>query len=603
MDELRKYIVTASKEIWNDVVRPNINFYAVIGLFSCVFLLVLASLKVLDLLLSFQPNLTDYPYLNPPVFLSLGEAIASVAILLAVYQFRKDRGLIALQMRPYLRPLIIVTMICGLVLTSISPFILVERPCYIFQLSIFWQVIAGLLIVFSFVFLFIKTRTKRLFTPNTADRFYSVLVHELSRPSDERIDTILETFLDNFDEICKTAKNRDAKGQGYAVALLDVVLGESSIINVLTTKRLDALHYILYVIEKYELSRDEARGLLPIIKNLFKDHSSYLYKHLDTNGLALSSNLYEQLFGSAHILNNFDPFNYPCLDYQMSQKTDTESLEVVTKALSTSIETYLKTGSVSPRAINAGLSHLSEIFGSLCSKIQREKPKYFVESDWWLINTISHFLGHDYAFLAYQEQLNETVTEQEKTATEASFYSDATINDGIAATIYKAFEQLASVSSEETIDDVYHIVLGLLHGMMYEYEYKTGYRMPFETKLWEQIGRNVLEQTYPAVLPIYLSFMGFVLASDTTRTGWVGEQAERMRRLLYVDLKPLLDSKQKMINGDEMEKTLLPSYMKYTGGKFTYTMGFGKGTPVEIAEPPVGSTSALTGVNLQGRMV
>lgn len=599
MNEVGKYVVTMYTEIWTDIIRPNANFFALIGLFSCILL----TYKAIYLVATFQPNLSDYPYLNPPVFLSAGEAIASVAILLAVYQFRKSRGSIAFKVREYVLPVVFVTMLCGVGLTFISPFILVERPYYIFQLSVFWQVIAGILIAFSIIFLFLKSTSKGLFTKVTANKFYYVLVAELSRPSPERVDIILDTFLENFDRICEMAKNDNDDVRSYARALLDVVLGEGSMVDMISTKRLDALHYILYTIGKYELDRNHVRGLSPIIKNLFNDHGSYLYKHLDVNGLALSSNLYDQLFGSPLILNNFKPFVYPSINYQMSKKIGTEEIEITLKALSTAIETYLKSESVSARSINDGLSHLSTIFGNLCIKIQREKPEHFVESDWWLLNTISHFLGHDYAFIAYQDQLNDSVTEAEKRSTEASFYSDATINDGIAAAIYKAFEQLTYVMTDENIDDVYHIVLNLMYGMMYQYEYKTGYRDPFERVLWEQIGRNVIEQTYPAVLPIYLSFMGLVLTSDNQRLGWVGEQAERVRRLLYIDLKPLLDSKQKMVNGDDMEKALLPSYMKYVGGKFTYTMGFGKGPTKEIEEPPAESVSALIGVNLQGGMV
>lgn len=606
MDGLRGYLSNICRQVWKNVIQPHQKFYELVGLFSCISLFILFAYKAFELARTFEPNLTAYPYLNPPVFLSVGEAIASVAILLAVYQFRKDRGSISLKIRSYVLPTTVTSMVCGLLLTFFSPFILIEQPSYIFQLSIFWQIAAGVLIIFSIVFLFLKTTNKNLFTKNSAANFYHVLVSELSRPSDERIQTVLQVFLENFDQICSAAKGADTTERSYARALLDVVLGESSMVDIISTKRLDALHYILYTIKKYDLNQQQVRGLHPIIKNLFRDHGSYFYQHLSTNGLALSSNLYDQIFGSPVIINNFGPFGYPSMDYLMANATDEEEIEVVIKALSTAIATYLKTGVVSPRNINEGLSHVSKIFGSLCHKIRRGEEngitKQALENDWWSLHTIAHFLAHDYAFLVYQDILNEEIVEKEKTAREASFYSAETINAGIAAALYKGFEHLAMTLSSENIDDVYHTVLDLMHGMMYEYDYKTGYRPPFEEMLWGQIKRNVEERTYPAVLPVFLSFMGLSLASDDEGKGWEGEQEEMLRRLLYIDLKPLLDLKEKMVNKKAMEEVLLPSYMKYEGGKFTYTMGFGEGTTKVIAEPVAGSSSVLAEVTLGERM-
>ena len=74
-----------------------------------------------------------------------------------------------------------------------------------------------------------------------------------------------------------------------------------------------------------------------------------------------------------------------------------------------------------------------------------------------------------------------------------------------------------------------------------------------------------------------------------------------MRRLLYIDLKPLLDKEEKMVNDELMKDALLPNHLDYKDGKFIYTFGFGKGPQQEILEPPLGSTSALEGVDLEFR--
>jgi hypothetical protein len=108
---------------------------------------------------------------------------------------------------------------------------------------------------------------------------------------------------------------------------------------------------------------------------------------------------------------------------------------------------------------------------------------------------------------------------------------------------------------------------------------------------------NVVRRYYPATLRAYLEFLGLLLLSNQENQGaWVQSEAERVRRLLYVDLKPLFEHEEKMINGDLMQSALLPQAMRYADGKFYYRGGFGKGPEHAISEPPDASQSALEGV-------
>jgi hypothetical protein len=585
---------------------PYPRFFAISYLTLSVALIFEALIFLLLALAHFlKPDLTNYPYQTPPIFFSIGEAISSIAILLAIYQFRKDKWNIALKIRKYIEPTVLTTISIGVVLVFVSSFVLIKNPTNIFELSIFWQFAGAVFIAFSIVFLFLKATNKNLFNKKSAKRFYEVLHWELSRPSPDRVEMILNVLLDNLESICKAAtQSRELEETKLAISILDVVLGEGSLVDLITTKRLDALHYAIAVIEKYALNYQQVRGFARIVRNLFIDENSFLSKHLERSGLALSANLYDHLFGSSIILRNFDLFGWPTIDYSIRKGLGGRQINVFIESLSKAIETYLKTGNVPPRRINKGISHLSEIFGDLCLKIGREQDrgidtKYALEDEWWSLYKVANFLGHDYPFLAYEDAFDVGVIQREKTASEAGFYSNSTINEGIAAMLYKAFEQLTSIPKTT---DTYYISLELLGGMTHEdtYRYKEGYRPPFEKRIWEQIAHNVIEKYYPAVLRIYLNHVGFALAGDVgQRAGWMGVQAEKMRRLLYIDLKPLLDKGEKMVNEEKMEDALLPDCMQYKNGKFFYTMGFGKGPTLEIAEPPAGSISALEGIDLK----
>ncbi len=544
-----------------------------------------------------------------PVYLSLGGALAAFGLIFAVYQLRKPQWDLVLGIRDsWQRNFLWILGGIGLSLTLVRvllPQLSIGCLPYPLDTPLFYEIAAYLFFIASpLSLLYFSTRPRGLFKEKTSRKFYEAMVREISKTHYEKVNSALDVLLCNFEDICRAAHDhkQDEEINQSARAILDVVLSDESVARILTTKRLDALRYIFTIVEKHRISRrDSGIGIPKIVRNLFYDKESFFYKHLDSDGLALCLNIYESIFDSRIVLTNFDLFGYPTLDYSMRREVGTAGISVFIEALSRAIKTYLKTGNVPARHINNGLSHLSEIFGDLCFKISIEEKrgidtKYSLKDEWRGLHLIAKFLGHDYPFLAYQEQLNKRTSKKERRTPQADFCSDSTINAGIASALYKAFEQLSYITNTT---DTYATVLELLHGMMYENERKEGYRGPFERRMWEQISNNVVKRHYPATLRIYLVFIGFCLASDRgQRQGWIVGQAERMRRLLYVDLKPLFDEDAEMINEEKMKNALLPKLMDYRGGKFTYKSRLGRGEEKVISPPPEGARSAIEGVDL-----
>ena len=559
-------------------------------------------------LISFKSD--SYNPQNPPIFFSIGEAISALAILFAVYQFKREKWSLALKIRSYIGKIVIFGFSFGIIFSIVASLVSFVDPKNIFQLSIFWQLGSSLLIAFSVVFLLTKATNTNLFNRRSARKFYEVLSWEISRPDEERLNLALNVLLDNFDNICKAVSKESTNSEINQSArnILDVILSDSSMVRLLTTKRFDGLMYIISTIKKHNIHRGHSsQGIPMIFQGLFLYPDSFLYKQLDRNGLALSANLYSNIFESSQLLNNFDIFGYPTLGFSSPQDITKSTVSVFIEAISKSIKTYLKTGEVPPRHINNGIEYLSNIFKEICSNIGDDQiagkdKRYGKNSNWWLLHRITHFLGHDYLFIGHRERFNEqdTVFNEdiltlEKQSKEANFNSSLSINEAISAALYRSFEDLSRI---EKGNDTYHIVLNLLHGMTSEPNLQEGYILPFTERMWVQINKNVSKKHYPMVLKSYLQFIGFCLVGDVgQRTGWSGEQAERMRRLLYIDIKPKLDADEKMVDDTPMKEALLPDCMAYKDGVFTYTMGFGRG-PTEIIAPPAeGSESALKDID------
>lgn len=548
--------------------------------------------------------------ITSPIYLDLGSALAAFGLIFATYQLRTPRWDLILRLRNnWQKNLIWLLGGLGLITTLIRVVLnerIIQFWVFPFNILLFYEIAAYIFFILSPISLLYFARpVKGLFNKKNARKFYDILIREIAQISESSANNVLEILLYNFRDICETAhgyKKNDDPSQS-AIDILNVILSDDSIVKILTTKRLDALQFIFEMAEKYNITeRKSSVGIPKIVHNLFYDKESFFYKHLDKNGLALSYNIYDSLFDSQTMLTNFNFFDYPTIEHPSLRACDSNNVEVFIKALSNSIITYLKTGKVPARHINAGLSQLSEIFQNTCYKIsdgekRGEDTKYTLKDEWLILKRIAYFLGHEYIFLAYKEQMNENTTNEERMTLEADFHSYQTINAGVAAALYEAFAQLTYIKDTT---EIYHIVLDLFHGMTNTEKYKEGYRAPFEKKIWQQIALNVAHRTYPSVLKTYLVFIGFCLASDIKhRRGWLGEQVEKMRRLLYIDLKPLLENNVKMVNEAPMKEALLPKSMEYKNGKFVYRFRFGSGRESEIVPPPDHSESIIASINLE----
>lgn len=550
--------------------------------------------------------------LSTPSYLDLGGALAAFGLIFTVYQLRNPIWDTVLSIRStWQRYSFWAFGIIGLLLV-LSRVLVTQIPVnylsYPFDVPILYEVLAYIFFALSPLSLwFFAKRQRGLFTEKTSRRFYEVLISEVSRTDEKWTDAALEVLLHNFKDICESIKKNkpDSEMSQNARAIIDVVLSEESVVKVLTTKRLDALQHILFMIEKYDIDQRQCNvGIPAIVRNLFLDESSFFYKHLNRDGLALSSNIYRSIFESPKLLINFSLFGYPTLGYS-ARKDSRINTSVTIEALSKAISTYIKTGQGSVRHINEGFEYLSNTFENVCRKIAVEEGRgvdirYAMQEEWWTLHDIAQFLGHTYPFLDYKESLNQEIIAKEKNTPEASFHSGSTINAGVSALLYKAFEGLSHLKKDT---DVHLILHQLLEGVLYEENYKDGYKNPFEKRIWEQIAKNVVQRYYPAALRTYLASLVYYLSGKEvgTGTGWAVVQAERMRKLLYIDLKPLLDKGEKMANDALMKDVLLPDQLDYKNGKFIYTSGFGKGPQTEIVEPPTGSKSALDGVDLESR--
>ena len=541
---------------------------------------------------------------DPVVFLGLGGALAVVGLILAVYQLKDEKWSITLRIKSsFKRNLVFIFSGIGLFFALVSSVITQVPFNYlpvIFTVPLFYEILSFFFLILSPVSLFLVARnSKDIFNESNSRIFYETLVFEISKTNEISTNSVIEILKENFNEICKVAsdgKTEDAKAN--ALAIIDVILSDSSISEVLATKRLDALLHIISTIEKYHLSnRDIQYGFQNVCKELLSNENSFLYKQLENRGLSLSLNVYSGLFGSNKLLERFDFFS----EFKWLSKTDfsPKGVKVLIKSLNKLIETYYLNEYLSPQTINSGIKLLSGIYGTTAKKaiINNKDNSMLLSDEFNTMSDIIFFLTHTYRDIGYGKELKKKTLDHESGAQKAKLNSVSHVNEALAGSMYKIFEQMDLF---ENSDDVYHTVLDIFDAMNDEKDSKPGYRKPFEERIWIQVAKNVVGRYYPNATKTFLVFGGYLAAIDISGSDWSSDQAKRIRRLLYIDIKPLLELNTDMVNKKKMKDTLLPNSMDYKEGKFFYMFGFSfsEGKWSEIPEP-IDTTSAFDGIDLE----
>jgi len=255
------------------------------------------------------------------LYIDLGGALAALGLLFAVYQLRRPRWDVVLQINPWLRRnLFWAPALVGLAAIFIAVLIDKFQPCGLpiwlptwLKDTLLYQAIAYFGFISSpFLLLRIAGNPCNLFTKQNAVRFYKILVQNIAMGDNEKIDASLTVLLANFHNICKFAsQERDSEIRQYARAILDVILSDNAIVKILTTRNLIALHHVFRLAEKFELKQSYSSiGIPALVRNLYVDNNSFLYRQYRADGLALTINIYEAIFSSEALLENFNLFYY-----------------------------------------------------------------------------------------------------------------------------------------------------------------------------------------------------------------------------------------------------------------------------------------------------
>lgn len=561
------------------------------GIISLIILLLIIIIPKMDLTILkslfkslFYITFNNYSYYNPPIFLSIGEAVAAIAIVLTVYQIKKEDWAIALEVRKGIFFIVISLSVLGLIFVIISSIIPItfSQPTNILHLSLFWQLGGGILILCAPIFLFWRTRSRDLFNNRTKERFSSVLLKKVSSRSKKSMDLVTDVLMWNLNKILELVNSRVSPQKitelmKYANSILVEIVSDSFFAKHIVTSRVDFFQFFLNRIKKLRCYGERSVTLVfkSFVKASFENKSSYFYNELEYTGSGIYKPFLNDIFFDQNIFLNLEPFEE--FDFLTDDKVDPVKLNLFITALKIAIKGYWNNkypGDFEYSHFNRAFEKIKDAFSKIIYEIQsgESKDDLYVTR---MIHQITFFVGHSFIYDYKKAVKKNKVSQQDlDVIVERKSYGiyPKTLTAGYARLVFNLLCLLNRYPKKELIRlNAISLTTNVLRGDEPEF-FKI--REVLLEYIWEKIKENVETGYYPVILSIYLSLIGMWQDGASSQKK---EEYNRIVRFLYKKLKPKILKGEKMANGDLMENQLLPLEVKFNRKKKIFEWQFRNG--------------------------
>lgn len=535
-------------------------------------------------------NACTYNPVQPITYFTLGDALAAIGLIIAVYQLRNPAWEITYAIRAKWQRQIF-SILSALALTSIALAAITPQLQYNLPVPLsfplFFELLGFLFFISAPLWLFVfSSKTRGLFIGSRARNFYYILFDRIAGSKVEVLDSCVKIISDNLQELTAAVKrfntlpqkqlnvdllNNREQETVYAYWVFNTILNEQTVVDYLVTKRLDFIIRLLVWFQKNALTEKEVGPCFnKLLARLFENPNSYLFSQLGEDGLANHANLYKIIFQNKYFLVNFKVFENSNLTADEISK---KHFEVFFRSLEKTIETYFRnidSLSIDSKYIIGGLGRLEGYLKSLDYKSYTGTDFKFVKDR---LFEISSFLSSGVKFSIYKGLKNKDEEEYNKIKLPSNLAKT------YAEVIYNYLLTLSTIKGDESFDyrtfSIFAIenVLGAGRSEIYKEAQAILLNL-----IWGKVKENVEQGHFPPLLKVYLSFMSYPHSKE-----------EYNKLLIYLEkeLSPKLLKSEKMANRkDLMEEILLPNNVVFNHAtqKFEHISSLGDHQILEIVK-------------------
>ncbi|KKQ60262.1 MAG: hypothetical protein US82_C0042G0008 [Parcubacteria group bacterium GW2011_GWC1_38_22] len=551
-----------------------------------LFWIVPSFLLIIFLYVPLQFQLDKYSTSNPPIFFSIGEAMAAVAILLAVYQFKREKWAIALEVKRYLMSTVYILVFAGFLTIIFSSVLPIIKTSNILLFSGTWQIISSLFIISAVLFLFFGASNDKLFNKNTDKEFVSALLRRVMSRSPQQIDQAVDVLSANFEiiieEIKKSSRDNEeiSEFKKNSHFILTQIISNPNFTNHVVTTRADFLQRFLHSIKEYHLQegRSISTASSALIRALFSNKDSFFYNELKHSDFGVYYKPFlEDIFSDQKTFQNLRPFDQITFDF--GEYVEIEKLKLFIEALEISLKGYFK----SPHDFYnySHFDHAFELVKDAFERIIKEACDSESKDGWHVMNKI-----HQITFLfgwkfrdAYKEAREKGLVSQNDIDATVDRKSFGIYPASITAQYAKLiFELMCALSSYPKKDLIRDYAISLTDDVLFFDEpIFANIRKVLLEYIWEKIDgepASNIKGFYPVVLPVYLTLTGM---SPGNRSSGQKELYNQVVDFLETKLKPKIIAGEKMANDELMEDVLLPDEVIFNREKNLFQWKMRKG--------------------------
>ena len=514
------------------------------------------------------------PILSSPVF-DLGEGVAAFGILFAVVAIAKPSWATVMAIKGEVKSRAAWGVaLSGLVILVFSMLLPIPTDKTSAMLNpLLWQIFAAALFVSApFVMMRVGTNITNLFNKYTAERFYHVLLQNISTGDSKKValavDIIganLKTLLQATKEADLNFKRRNAKTndyKGYAYSLIGTALSDTKVAVYIATKRIDFIWNYVQLIKEKRLGRDEVGdSFSAIVRQLYQNPNSYLYRQEQYRGTGRYASVNDVIFASTHIQLSFSPVS---LWTYYNTPRSTQLSEDFVGVLLRTLETTIKNGAFDRSA--QGYQQPGYVLYELnryAGQIIREDPSPESYNEVKkILSKIEDFYGTTFLEL-YSEALKANkVSAFEKSAAKARRYTNQSLTSIYADALAEYLGILTYYDEKSVMTR--HMAMSATDKLITFSDPDPAYdniRKAFLEYVWDQIKENVERGFYPATIRVYIQLVSFILPSAAR---WYKDEHEKLITYMNEVLKPKIRAGTLMNNQRVfMEDALLPNSVIY----------------------------------------
>jgi len=521
-------------------------------------------------------------YLNPPIYFSVGEAVAAVGLLFAAYQLKQPHWRIAFDVRWKTArgiSFLVIGAFASVIMATIMAHIIKSSSVTIWQVPVFWEILGGLLFVLAPVLLLRAARPKGLFGDDKSMRLFSVLMREAASNNPANLDAVVDVLKENLGTILANLrqphyerKTKDFSNKELLAHLIVTrVISEPTLTDYVMVSRTDFLEQFISEVNRLGIHGYHSIGIAfgSLIKSGFDIEKSYFYREMNFVGRGIDQSILRHLFEDQRFLNGVRPFDQFSLPY--GEQLNLAKVKLFVKCLELALRGYLRRPAV---YYSGGYPHIHWGFEKLIevtSKIITSHKELGLDH-WYLINglgAVGHFLGNYFIweYVNVHKESDITIPDADKRVlVERKSYGlyPLSMTFDYVNCLYKF---LCEISHLPDGDSMRSYALTSTSEVLSLQNVSPELRM-IQSRLleliWKQIRANVDKGHYPAVLPVYLCTV------DMWQDSVGSEQKKRYNQTIkFLDntLKPLILSEAKMANDKLMEEVLLPTCIKFNREK------------------------------------